>query len=97
MSWFDIADALGHLFINNEKWMKSVYSDLNNLAKRFLGKINGECVTLIVSDHGMEPNEHDGWFGEHTKTAFWSLNVETDWQPEHVVDFFPKILEWVKE
>jgi len=94
MAWFDIADALGHLLMGKKDEMHGIYESLNYMTARMKDKVDKRTIFLIVSDHGMEWQEG---FGEHTKTAFWSLNIETDWKPKRVVDFFPKILEWVKE
>jgi len=93
MCWFDIADLIGHLHITHRAEMLRLYDEFDVFAT-FLRETIGDCVFLIVSDHGIE--EVDSFFGEHTKTAFWSLNIETKWKPKSVIDFLPKIVEWVK-
>jgi len=102
MCWFDIADLYGHLYIGrNDKFLEATYRVLDGLAEDYQ-KIVGNSIFLIISDHGMQPVVHkdidDSFlFGEHTRTAFWSLNRKTDWKPKTIIDFFPKILEWTKQ
>jgi len=95
MAWFDVADLIGHLQIKNKEKMRRLYDALEVLAAFLKNTVPSECVFLVVSDHGIKENT-DGSFGEHTKTGFWSLNTESDWRPRRVIDFSPKILEWVK-
>jgi len=91
MSWFDIADSLGHVTPLDSEEMYWVYRSLDGMVE-VLKKKADECICLIVSDHGMEWR---GGFGEHTQMAFWSLNYETDWKPKRVVDFYPRIIKWL--
>ena len=97
MVWLDIADVLGHLyFIKRRNELKRVYSFLDDFAGTVqvaLEKGEGEGKILIVSDHGMEPSG-DGVTGNHSDHNFWSVNFETDWRPNDVVDFYPKLVEW---
>ncbi len=93
MVWFDLADLLGHLYMVKDRLkLMRAYVELDRLARRVGGLVDdGQTVLLIVSDHGMEPR---GRTGDHSPYGFWSLNVETDWQPRRITDFYQKILEW---
>jgi len=51
-----------------------------------------DTIFLIVSDHGMRPMP-DGT-GHHSCHAFWSLNIDTDWEPKDLTDFYPQIIKW---
>lgn len=93
MSWFDIADSLGHVTPLDSQEMKWVYEYLDGMVETMKRQAGGQVLCLVVSDHGME--WRDG-FGEHTRTAFWSLSHETDWKPRRVTDFYPKIMEWLR-
>jgi len=97
MVWFDIADLIGHTCIKrNRAMLLKAYLDLNRMAGRLQKMVPNDTVFLIVSDHGMQAVPDDV-AGRHTDHAFWSLNIETDWRPKDFTDFFPKIIEWVKE
>ena len=72
------------------------YLELNQLARQIKDRLQKDTVMLIVSDHGMQASK-DGITGTHSKYAFWSLNIKTDWKPKDITDFYPKILEWVKD
>jgi len=94
MSYFKIADLLGHVYIAKRlKSLQEVYLTLDELANEIKGKIPDDTIFLVVSDHGMEP-QPDGT-GNHSSHAFYSVNIETNWRPSDIIDFYPKIMEWV--
>ena len=86
--------------------LKYLYQYMDYFAKKIKNHIKnhiGDCIFLIVSDHGFEKT--DKYVGVanllkgppqvHSKHAFYSLNINTKWKPNHVTDFMPRILEWV--
>jgi len=96
MAYFDIADLLGHVCLVKRplKLMKA-YLELNKLAGK-LQSLAPDSVFLIMTDHCMEPSD-DGVTGVHAKHAFWSLNIDIEWEPKDYTDYYHKILEWVRE
>ena len=94
-AYFEIADRMGHLHIAKRplKLMK-VYLELNRLAGELKKRLPDDIVFLIISDHGMEVSE-DGVSGNHSERAFYSFNVNEDWEPKDFTDYYPKILEWI--
>ncbi|RLE53765.1 MAG: hypothetical protein DRJ26_02990 [Candidatus Methanomethylicota archaeon] len=95
MTYFDLADLLGHLhFIKRPFKLLKAYLELNNLAGELQSRVPNDTVFLIISDHGMEPSG-DGVTGNHSKRAFWSLNLNEKWEPRDFTDFFPKIMQWL--
>ena len=97
MTYFRISDLLGHLyFVKHPLKLMNCYLELNQLARQIKDKLRKNTVMLIVSDHGMRASK-DGVTGTHSKYAFWSLNIKTDWKPKDITDFYPKILEWAKD
>lgn len=95
MAYFRIADFLGHMYITKSpKTLQRVYKTLDDLTFKLKRTIPEDTIFLIVSDHGIKP-EPDGT-GNHSNHAFYSLNIKTDWRPKDIIDFHPKILEWVK-
>ena len=52
-----------------------------------------DVIILIVSDHGMQ-DSGDGITGNHSRHAFWSLNIKTTWKPNSITDFYSKIINW---
>jgi predicted AlkP superfamily pyrophosphatase or phosphodiesterase len=96
MTCFYIADLMGHIHIAKRPLrLRSVYQELNRLTHQIKQQLPPNVIFLIVSDHGMKP-EGDGT-GNHTNHAFWSLNIETQWKPKNITDFYPKIIEWSKD
>lgn len=86
---------LGHVYIaKNLKSLRKVYLILDELAYEIKKKIPENTIFLIVSDHGMK-SELDGT-GNHSSHAFYSVNIETDWKPKDITDFYPKIIEWLE-
>ena len=95
MAYFKIADLLGHVYIAKSlKHLKKVYLALDQLAHELTRELSDDVIFIVVSDHGMKP-EVDGT-GVHSKHAFWSLNIDTDWRPNEITDFYQKIIEWTK-
>jgi len=96
MTWLDLADLLGHTCIGRRRLeLMKGYMELNRLAGELQRRVPGDTVFLIISDHGMRLAE-DGVSGDHSEYAFWSLNLDTDWEPRDFTDFYPKILEWTR-
>jgi len=96
MTWFDLADLLGHIHIAKRVWaLKKGYEHLDELAGNLSRKVGENSIFLIVSDHGMKPMP-DGT-GDHTNHTFYSLNHAVNWKPKKIVDFHQKILEWLSE
>jgi len=92
MVWFDLPDLFGHLyFIKRKHRLYKVYLTLNALAYLIMQESRPN-IMLIVSDHGMQPST-DGVTGDHTTKAFYSLNINMDWKPKAITDFYFKILE----
>ena len=96
MTYFELADLMGHIYIvKNPRKLKMYYRILDSLAYSLKEKVEDEnTIFLIVSDHGMKPS-CDGVTGNHSMEAFWSLNIETEWKPNSITDFFYKIYEWI--
>ena len=82
MSYFDLADAIGHLNFGNIKEMKRVYQELESIVKQIK---NIKDFILIISDHGMEAV---GRFGDHTKNGFYSVNKKLNFENPQITDFF---------
>ena len=96
MACFGLADWVGHVWIvKHIKKVKKAYQKLNMLAYNLKRLVPENTIFLIVSDHGMQPSD-DGVTGTHSKHAFWSLNIDTNWRPKDITDFYPKIIEWTK-
>ncbi|MCD6357546.1 MAG: alkaline phosphatase family protein [Thermoproteales archaeon] len=96
MAYFDLADHVGHTYIKrNRLRVLRAYLELNSLAGRLQELVPPGTIFLIISDHGMRAVEDDV-AGRHTTYAFWSLNLDTDWEPRDFTDFYPKILEWTR-
>jgi len=96
MAYIRIADLLGHIYITKKTLkLMNCYLELNSLAGNIQKLLPKNSILLIMSDHGMEPSA-DGVTGRHSKHAFWSLNIDTDWRPKDITDFYPKIIEWTK-
>lgn len=96
MTYFKIADFWGHLYyVRRPSILRELYNSLDATARDLKMLIPKNTVFLIISDHGME-DSGDGVTGNHSDHAFWSLNLETDWKPKDITDFYAKILkEWL--
>lgn len=90
MTHFYIIDYIGHVMWGANAFFKSYYL-LNEFIKKLSDSILSDNNTLliIVSDHGMLK-------GKHTNYAFYSFNMNIDWKPKDITDFYPKILSWLK-
>lgn len=94
--YFRIADAMGHIhFVKRPHVLRRVYRRLDTLVYKVKKQLDEKPIILIVSDHGMEAAP-DGT-GTHSRHAFWSINVDTDWEPKKITDFFPQIVRWCSE
>lgn len=85
MSYFDLADAIGHLSFGISSKMKQVYEELENLAKQVKEE---DGFTLIVSDHGMKAV---GRYGDHSRNGFYSLNKTMGLDVPKITDFYQLI------
>lgn len=95
MAYFTIADLMGHLHIAKRlRRLKIAYDELDVLASKLKEALPEDTVFLVISDHGMKP-ESDGT-GSHSSHAFYSLNIETDWEPKDITDFHKKIIDFLK-
>lgn len=97
MTWFQIADLFGHIYIAKKlDNLRKAYFSLDYLASKLKNLvIDDDAIFLIVSDHGMMISK-DGVSGDHSKYAFWSMNIDMDWRPKRITDFHAKILECMK-
>ncbi len=86
MSYFNLADAIGHLSFGITKKMKKVYKELDKIAKQ---SKNYDDFILIISDHGMKAV---GRYGDHSKNGFYSFNKKNGFGILKITDFF-KIIE----
>jgi hypothetical protein len=77
LSYFSVADVIGHLNFGNRVMMKMVYKDLDEIA----GDINEPFI--VLSDHGMEKI---GIFGDHSNYGFWSTSSNELGNPR-ITDF----------
>lgn len=86
MTYFPIADLLGHLYFQNPKKMKETYEYIDDTVTRIVKKVP-EAMILMISDHGMKP-----WFelkrGEHTWYGFYSLNRRLNLDTLGIEDFY---------
>ncbi len=97
MTWLDLADLIGHVCIVKKKLeLMKAYFELNRLASKLQRIVPVDTVFLIISDHGMKVGK-EGVAGEHSEYAFWSLNIDTSWEPQDFKDLYSKILEWTGE
>lgn len=87
MGYFDLADAIGHLSFGDDKKMKRVYKELDELAMLVAKRCKGAAI-LIVSDHGMKAI---GAFGDHRKGGFYSLSEKAGLKSPKLTSFFSRI------
>ena len=85
LSYFDLADAIGHLSFGILSKMKDIYEELENLAKRVKDE---DDFILTVSDHGMKAV---GRYGDHSRNGFYSLNKTTGLNVPRITDFYQLI------
>lgn len=87
MAWFGVSDLMGHIHIaRRPRLLRNAYQKLDTLANQLKERTGENTVFLIVSDHGMKPMP-DGT-GNHSLQAFWSVNIETEWKPTGITDFY---------
>jgi len=87
IAWFDLADVIGHIYMSRSKLkIMKAYFELNRLAVRVKEMVSKDTLFMIVSDHGMEPG--DG----HSPRAFYSFNIDLEWRPRKITDYFNFIL-----
>lgn len=97
MTYFDLADLLGHLYISKKRYKLYIaYKKLDKLAGELKLITKNNTFFLIVSDHGMLPGK-DGLFGVHSNYAFWSYNLDLEWIPKDITDFYYKIMNLIKK
>lgn len=98
MAYIHFTDAAGHCYGFGR--LKTVYRAMDYFVSEVKEIVGADTLCLIVSDHGMEEERTKDGRGTklhiHSNHAFFSLNIETDWRPENMTDFFPKILEWAE-
>ncbi|MHA1722466.1 MAG: alkaline phosphatase family protein [Candidatus Baldrarchaeia archaeon] len=93
MVYFRLADELGHIYIaKRPRKMQRIYSRLETVVYKAKKQLKENVIILIVSDHGMKPLP-DGT-GNHSTHGFWSININTEWEPKDFTDFFPQIVRW---
>ena len=87
ISYFSIADVIGHLNFGNNFLMKMIYKELDEI----VGKVrkNYKNPIFVLSDHGMKKA---GIFGDHSEYGFWSTNFKELGIPK-LTDFANIILE----
>ena len=91
--YFETVDWLGHLwYCKNKIGLYKAYKKFDDLVEEVKSYLNNDDILLIISDHGMQ-DSGDGVTGNHSDHNFWSLNIETDWKPHDITDYYPKILE----
>ncbi len=96
MTYFDLADLIGHIFFVKKRLaVMRAYLELNSLAKKLQERVPDDTIFLIISDHGMQIST-DRVTGNHSDHAFWSLNREGNWKPKDFIDIHRKVLEWVR-
>lgn len=83
ITYFPIADLLGHLYFDREEKMREIYRFID----RVVSKIKLNTTVLIISDHGMVP-----WYGkkkgEHSWHGFWSTNRKLGLNNPKIEDFY---------
>ena len=83
LGYFDLADAIGHISFGLPQKMKTVYRELEEIAKE-VKKCTDE-FTLILSDHGMK---QVGRYGDHSRNGFYSLNQKIGLTSPKITDFY---------
>ena len=82
MGYFNLADSIGHLSFGISEKMRTVYDELENLAKEVKGS---DDYILTISDHGMKAV---GRYGDHTKNGFYSANRKLELKLPKITDFY---------
>lgn len=86
LSYFSIADVIGHLNFGNSIMMKMIYKELDEIAEKIKLNKNVDKI-IILSDHGMKAI---GRFGDHSEYGFWSTNFK-DLKTPKITDFYELI------
>ena len=82
MSYFNLADAIGHLSFGIHNKMRQVYHELEEIAEEAKDSHN---FILVISDHGMKAV---GRYGDHTKNGFYSANHKLGLKLPKITDFY---------
>lgn len=83
MGYFNLADSIGHLSFGIQEKMKTVYEELENLAKEVRASCND--IVLTISDHGMKVL---GRYGDHSDNGFYSFNRKMGLDFPKITDFY---------
>jgi len=87
MAWFDLADWIGHFYMGRSKLrIMKAYFELDRFAAQVKEMIPKNTLLMIVSDHGMEVGGH------HSPRAFYSFNIDPEWRPRRITDYFNFII-----
>jgi len=86
MGYFNLADSIGHLSFGIVGKMKTVYEELDTLAKEV--KKSSEDFILTISDHGMKAL---GRYGDHSDNGFYSVNKKLGLSFPKITDFYEVI------
>lgn len=101
MFYVHYTDAAGHCWSFGR--LRFVYQLMDLLTVEIKDKLDEDTIFLIVSDHGIEATDKLVGASKdlngaprhcHSTHAFYSINYKTDWKPENITDFFPKLIEW---
>jgi hypothetical protein len=93
MTHFFFTDLVNHYSYGQKSELNHSHLLADRIAfktRETLEKMGERYVLLIVSDHGSEK-------GLHTPYGFYSLNINTDWKPSKITEFYPKISEWLEK
>ncbi|MDY6789131.1 MAG: alkaline phosphatase family protein [Candidatus Nanohaloarchaea archaeon] len=87
-------DFYGHMFptdsIEDSMEIAEMYKEMDNLAGKVRDIAGENDLVVFLSDHGMEE-------GAHSPYAFYSTNKDLGLKSPEIVDFHPKILEFLGE
>jgi len=85
MSYFDLADFIGHLNFGITEKMARVYHELDKIAEQVK---DSDDFILVISDHGMKAV---GRYGDHSRNGFYSFNHKLGLQLPKVTSFYDLI------
>ena len=83
MSYFNLADSIGHLSFGIHEKMKKIYEELDSLAMEV--KKSSIDFVLTISDHGMKAL---GRYGDHSDNGFYSINKKLGLSFPKITDFY---------
>lgn len=90
MVHFYIPDIIQHIFWFDDSKMNELYEEMDKTVKEMKSNISeGECLVLIVSDHGQKK-------GVHTPVGFYSSNRPLSQRPKEIFDFHKLISEYLR-